>query len=780
MKKLFSIFFVSILFISTNIGWGQTTIFIVDGGGTLPTGWTSTNVAGTNDIDKGSYYLVEAGDPSDIITTTTYNLNGYTNVQLNLRVATYGSGTANPCTIEVSTDGGTTWTQSYTSNTPSSSSYIDGGPIYITSVNSTTVIKFSNAGTSGRGVRLQNLILTGIAPVAGPPVKLSIPDINSGNLPSAMEPFSVTITALDNSDFPANVSANTDISLSVATGTGVINGTVTGTIPAGNNSVTISGVTYNTAESGVSVTASRTSGDVLSSATSSTFTVLEAASKLVFVNAPTSGQQNLSLNPFNVEAQRTDNSVDLNFSGDITIAKETGSGNIAGTLTKAASSGSATFNDISFDAGGTYTISASSTGLTGITSGSINILATSLPLVEEFNYTPGTTLADNGWDANSGAGTNSITVSSGALTYNGYASSGSGNKVTLLGSGEDVNRTFDQVDTNSIYVFFLVNVSSASTTGDYFLALSTNPLSSYSARIFAEDDGSGNLLFGIAKASSANYAAGTYTYNTTHLIVVKYTFNSTTNDDVTGIYIDPAMPGDEPASFDAEGTASEGDANGIGSVLLRQGGSSSAPSLSLSGIRIGTSWNSPLPVELTSLTASEMANGVNLKWNTATEINNYGFEVQRKNGSSDVWNKITFVKGNGNSNSPKAYSFIDKNVNSGKYYYRLKQIDFDGKSSFSKVVEINISTPEAYKLNQNYPNPFNPVTTIKYEIPKAGKVRLVIFDMLGREVETIVNEYKEAGRYNVQFNANKFASGTYLYEIQTGNFVQVKKMILLK
>jgi len=192
----------------------------------------------------------------------------------------------------------------------------------------------------------------------------------------------------------------------------------------------------------------------------------------------------------------------------------------------------------------------------------------------------------------------------------------------------------------------------------------------------------------------------------------------------------------------------------------------------------------PLPVELTSFKANITDANVNLKWNTATEVNNYGFEIQRSavsdKQSAESWNKIGFVRGNGNSNSPKSYSFVDENVSSGKYYYRLKQTDIDGKFTFSKVVEADISSPDVYSLDQNYPNPFNPVTTIKYEIPKAGKVKIVIFDMLGRVVQTLVNEFKEAGRYNVQFDAGKLASGTYLYKIQAGKFAEVKKMILLK
>ena len=555
----------------------------------------------------------------------------------------------------------------------------------------------STGGSGGIGDGSgDDIIVSGtVSPtVVNPPTKLIISSVNSGSSPSVLEPFDLTVNSVDNSDVAQNVAANTDVTLSITTGSGTIGGTVTGIIPAGSNSVSISGITYNTAEGGVSIKAKRTSGDALSDGISDTFTVLEAASKLVLVGVPSTGQANLSLNSFTVEAQRSDNSVDLNFTSDITMAKASGAGNISGTLTQAATAGVSTFSDSQFDAGGTYTISASSTGLTGATSGSIVVISSTLPLVEDFDYTAATTLASNGWVPNSGVGTNSITLSSGSLTYTGYVSSGVGNKISLVNTGEDAFRTFDQVTSGSVYVAFMVNISVASTTGDYFLTLSTNPQGTYSDRIYAKDDGSGNLEFGIAKASNTVWTVGTYAYNTTHLIVVKYTFNAATSDDITGIYVDPTIPSAEPGSFDAQAATSEADANGIGSVVLRQGSSSVAPTLDLDGIRVATTWDAtPLPVELSSFSAKTTENTVELKWNTSTEKNNYGFEIERSVVSKQLsasstaanWKKIGFVKGSGNSNSVKNYFFSDNSVSSGKYSYRLKQIDNDGTYEYSKL-----------------------------------------------------------------------------------------------
>ena len=192
----------------------------------------------------------------------------------------------------------------------------------------------------------------------------------------------------------------------------------------------------------------------------------------------------------------------------------------------------------------------------------------------------------------------------------------------------------------------------------------------------------------------------------------------------------------------------------------------------------------PLPVELTSFTASVQNERVNLKWQTATEVNNYGFEIQRQNteirNQKSEWKKIAFIQGYGNSNSPKEYSFDDKNPQAGKSQYRLKQIDFDGKFEYSNIVEINFDAPVNLVLDQNYPNPFNPSTTIKYEIPKNSFVKLRIYDLLGREISTLVNQAQNAGYHEITFNAKDLSSGIYIYQIQAGEFSRIKKMLLMK
>lgn len=188
----------------------------------------------------------------------------------------------------------------------------------------------------------------------------------------------------------------------------------------------------------------------------------------------------------------------------------------------------------------------------------------------------------------------------------------------------------------------------------------------------------------------------------------------------------------------------------------------------------------PLPVELSSFTLKQMTDKIQLNWITKTEVNNYGFNVERKINKEDGWNAIGFVQGNGNSNSPKYYSFDDKNLSSGKYSYRLKQIDTDGQFEYSKVIEVDLISPMKYELSQNYPNPFNPVTTIQFSIPEAGDVNLTVYNILGELVAELVNGDKEAGVYTINFNAAELNSGLYIYKLTAGNFNEVKKLMVIK
>lgn len=197
-------------------------------------------------------------------------------------------------------------------------------------------------------------------------------------------------------------------------------------------------------------------------------------------------------------------------------------------------------------------------------------------------------------------------------------------------------------------------------------------------------------------------------------------------------------------------------------------------------------YDAVIPVELTSFTASVLdlmnENAVELNWSTASELNNSGFSVERKSVNTE-WLNVGFVDGNGTTTETHNYSFVDKGMEPGSYIYRLKQIDYDGSFTYSAEVEVDIAQPGYFQLSQNYPNPFNPSTTISYQLAAGSNVSLKLYDVLGKEVATLINnEWKEAGIHNYQFSIMNYQlpSGVYFYRLQAGDFVDTKKMMLLQ
>lgn len=186
-----------------------------------------------------------------------------------------------------------------------------------------------------------------------------------------------------------------------------------------------------------------------------------------------------------------------------------------------------------------------------------------------------------------------------------------------------------------------------------------------------------------------------------------------------------------------------------------------------------------IPVELVSFTANAVRDEVELNWRTATETNNQGFQIERM-AEGGSFEEVGYVAGFGTTTEPKLYSFIDSKLQSGKYVYRLKQIDFDGRYEYSNEVSVEVELPLEFALNQNYPNPFNPSTTISYTLPEDGFVKLAVYNLLGQEVATVVNSFQKAYRYEVVFNANELSSGVYVYKIEAGNFSASKKLMLMK
>ena len=192
-----------------------------------------------------------------------------------------------------------------------------------------------------------------------------------------------------------------------------------------------------------------------------------------------------------------------------------------------------------------------------------------------------------------------------------------------------------------------------------------------------------------------------------------------------------------------------------------------------------------IPVELTSYTATVSGNNVLLNWVTATEVNNRGFEIERKS-SAEEFTKIGFVEGKGTTAQSQTYFFNDANLPVGKYIYRLKQVDFSGTYEYSNEIEVEVGLPSKFALEQNYPNPFNPATTINFSLASDASVTLKIFDVLGQEVNSFINNDMKAGYHSYYFDASRLSSGIYFYQLTAksssngSKFVDTKKMILTK
>jgi hypothetical protein len=204
-----------------------------------------------------------------------------------------------------------------------------------------------------------------------------------------------------------------------------------------------------------------------------------------------------------------------------------------------------------------------------------------------------------------------------------------------------------------------------------------------------------------------------------------------------------------------------------------------------------------LPVELVAITAQASGSSAILGWTTATETDNFGFEIERRSVSDsrfqgqgvsalnlelETWNRIGFVPGSGTSTSPKDYSFADGQVSPGRYAYRIKQIDHSSAFTYTSSIEVEIGlAPKEFTLSQNYPNPFNPTTTIEFTLPADGHVKLDVYTIQGQVIATLVNEERKAGVYHqVLFDASPLASGLYFSRLEVGGTQLVRRMVLMK
>ncbi len=186
-----------------------------------------------------------------------------------------------------------------------------------------------------------------------------------------------------------------------------------------------------------------------------------------------------------------------------------------------------------------------------------------------------------------------------------------------------------------------------------------------------------------------------------------------------------------------------------------------------------------VPVEMTIFSGAYENGSVKLNWITATELNNFGFDIERRDDFTS-YEKIGFVSGNGTSTNRNTYYFMDQNLSAKRYYYRLKQLDLDGTYEYSQEIAVDIEVLNNFKLFQNYPNPFNPTTNIKYYVPENGKLKIGLYDVLGNELKTLVDKDVSAGSYELSVDGSNLASGTYFIKMISQGSQQTIKISLIK
>ena len=191
--------------------------------------------------------------------------------------------------------------------------------------------------------------------------------------------------------------------------------------------------------------------------------------------------------------------------------------------------------------------------------------------------------------------------------------------------------------------------------------------------------------------------------------------------------------------------------------------------------------NIPLPIQLFSFTATTQKNSVTLQWQTISEVDTYGFAIERKQLSSLQWEQVGFVEGKGNASIPANYQFNDNIPQGIHYQYRLKIVDKDGSFIYSNIVDVEVVVPRIFSLAQNYPNPFNPLTTITFTIPEDGNVRVKLYDIVGREIKTFLNEERKAGiLHQIVIDASSLSTGVYFYQLEHKGKALMKKLMVLK
>ena len=431
-------------------------------------------------------------------------------------------------------------------------------------------------------------------------------------------------------------------------------------------------------------------------------------------------------------------------------------------------------------------------------------------LMEDFLYAPGDSLTPHGWSSSSA--TSPILTSSEGLQFGSYQGSGVGNAAILKSTGQDVQKEFAPDSTGKIYVWALVNVSSAK-SGDYFLHLQPNTGSSvYVGRTYARLASNGGLTFGVAKRGTNTlptvvYSDSVYAVGTTYLLVMKYEFKSgsSSNDEVTlYVFANGEVPPGEPA-MPAVGPVADATADPalLGAVALRQGDQSRALVLTLDGIRITRGWGAFLPATLDSMQAvlSISPPGALLSWRAWTEVSVEGYHVDRRSRMDDIFIPLTaaMIPAVGATGYPVEYTFLDTSVGAGVAKYRLRLLTMGGGEAVADSISFDLPTGVAAGhdqsgspfefagsnihpvLMQNYPNPFNPKSIIRFTSPITEEISIDLYDILGRHHGLLFHGTAEAGReYEVAVDGSTLCTGAYVARLTSKSGVAVRKLLVVR